>query len=74
MDVRTLPIHEHVRLWARRVLVGACAGSVTNGQDEALCRSSLVYVAQRRYGFDALTAQRLAFACWLRQTGRLSDG
>jgi hypothetical protein len=30
-------------------------------------------VAQWKYRFDLLTAQRLAFTCWLRLTGRLSD-
>ncbi len=29
--------------------------------------------AQHRYGFDLPTAQRLAFVCWLRLTGRLSE-
>jgi hypothetical protein len=39
----------------------------------ALCSETWIKVAQRRYGFDLLTARRLAFACWLRLTGRLSD-
>jgi hypothetical protein len=30
--------------------------------------------AQADYGFDLPTARRLAFARWLRETGRLTDG
>ena len=37
------------------------------------CSITWIEVAQRRYGFDLPTARRLAFACWLRLTGRLSD-
>lgn len=40
---------------------------------EALCCYVWIGAARRRYGFDLATAQRLAFACWLRLTGRLSD-
>ncbi len=32
-----------------------------------------VFVAQRRYGFDAATARRLTFIRWLYVTGRLTD-
>jgi hypothetical protein len=39
----------------------------------ALCRYTWIQAAQHRYGFDLATAQRLAFVCWLRLTGRLSD-
>ena len=38
-----------------------------------LCSETWIEVAQRRYGFDVPTACRLAFTCWLRRPGRLSD-
>jgi hypothetical protein len=47
----------------------SAAGVIT----DALCSDVWIHAAQRRYGFDLQTAQRLAFVCWLRLTGRLSD-
>ena len=45
------------------------AASATSG----LARYAWILAAQHRYHFDLPTAQRLAFVCWLRLTGRLSD-
>ena len=45
----------------------------TSNDKRALCCYVWIRAAQRRYGFDLATAQRLAFVCWLRLTRRLSD-
>jgi hypothetical protein len=47
--------------------------SWTASDTAALYGRLWIQAAQRRYGFDLPTAQRLAFAFWLRLTGRLSD-
>ena len=52
---------------------GARNPNSSGGITDALYSDVWVDAAQRRYSFDLTTARRLAFVCWLRLTGRLSD-
>jgi hypothetical protein len=54
-------------------MMGARDSSSSGAITSALYSDVWVHAAQRRYGFDLTTARRLAFVCWLRLTGRLSD-
>jgi hypothetical protein len=42
-------------------------------ENQAACAYFWTYLARRRYGFDLATAQRLAFARWLWEMGRLDE-
>ena len=47
--------------------------SLTAAKDKACCCYVWANVAQRVYGFDRATAQRLAFIRWLVETGRIHE-
>ncbi len=47
---------------------GSSAATASSPDDRGLW----VFVAQRRYGFEAAVARRLAFVRWLYRSGRLA--